>query len=193
MQTSVASPPISWLVPFPNKKFVLGRKPSGGKKNADYLTNEVGVQVIVNICPENVLYRLSYAESLGIDVADCPFDAQAFIATGKNKVIDTAVHYVNHAKVIVSRLKQMKALEKVIYLHGMSGDMEEALIGFPVYYLLYPEDARAMSPDKPCEWIQANNYSHLLRDNVDKMELLRAIWEQVKRVSRATHFFGAKK
>lgn len=190
MQTSVASP-ISWLVTFPNNRLILGKKPSGGKKNAAYLKEELGINVIVNIIPAKTLYRLGYAESLGIDLVDCPFDSSEFIATGRNKVDDTAVYHVNHAKHIVMMLKPLDTVEKVIYLHGTSGDMDEALIGFAVYYLLYPKEASAMGD--PCNWIKANNYNHLLRDNVDKMELMRAIWEQVKRVSRASQLFGGWK
>lgn len=187
--------------------------PPKTRDDLKYLIGEMGVSLIINICPktnertkggvEKAEYYMELLkapkkrtrdedpeedeEELSISMDRIPVDMTSFDPKGRNKGLkqeSTAQYYVSYARSIYKKLQGKKR----VYLHGTSGAMEEAYIAFAIWKMhdsKFPEDIIA--------WIKEKDYEWLFNDDTDKKHLLTVVLSETTKDLRRTYFFKRHK
>jgi hypothetical protein len=185
--------------------------PPKTKEHVKHLKERLGVSTILNICPitnertkKGMERAVGYKEffipedddtekileekaKLFMILNRVPFDLSEFVAHGRTKGLQQeslARYYVQHAKL----LKEKYVLPKdcVVYIHGVTGIMEEAYITFALWYMCAEEKDL---PVDLLQWIKEKNYEWLFDDDADKKQLLTLILNEVRRGQKKVNFF----
>lgn len=203
---------MSWVVDLIPGKLYIGPVPSSYAQ-LGYLVCETRVDYILNILPKLDAIRIDYEKHNDklkaeqhptAQLIQCAFDPSVYKPQGrdqKQKLADMAAFYVKHAEklwklVEAHSLNEQQQQQHIFYLHSKTGDTDEVLIGFALAYFMtfrLKSVATHFPKNDPCQWIVDHNYEHLLNDDNDAKELLRAMWDEVQRVARARKFFSIKR
>ena len=161
----------------PERLFFFGAQPTS-EADAYYLRVTLGIDAFVNLLPVTVTPRYmlyfdkpSETEELMKSVPalfqEAAFPQESLSEQSTTKQME---FYVTRARRIATYLKEHPRL--TCYIHHKSGDREEALMTFLVWYLLDP----ATSPHETLsEWLTEKDYKQVLRDDDDIAFLQSAI------------------
>lgn len=196
-----ATCPFSWLTVMSNSLF-LGPKPSR-LDDLRYLTEVMGVTIIVNLMGSEKLGRMSYVSKIQkyhelypaldrLALVDCPLEIDNYQPKGRLKTHQNdnlALFYARHAKTVKAALVQYPQDNSVIYIHGRDGLSDEVYVAFAYWRLT----AKAADHDfSPLEWIRDYEYEMLLNDEPENLALLKLVWDKAGGLNESSAYFEPK-
>lgn len=190
--------------------------PPKTRDDLKYLIDEMGVSLIINICPktnertkkgvEKAEYYMELLkapkkrtrdedpeeeqdeeEELSISMDRIPVDMTSFDPKGRNKGLKQESTAQYYVSYARSIYKKLQGKNRV-YLHGTSGAMEEAYIAFAIWKM-HASDF----PEDIIAWIKEKDYEWLFNDDTDKKHLLTVVLSETTKDLRRTYFFKRHK
>jgi hypothetical protein len=154
----------------------FGPKPSNAK-DAYYLRVTLGVDVIYNLMPvqeDPIWYMAHYGKEgeTNPDMKDGPELSLVGAFPNDNIMDQSQAKQVAFLAGCAMRISNDLAQGKTCYLHHRTGEREEALVAFLLWYLKSPSTSPHLNLS---DWIIEHDYKQVLRDDEDNALLLLCV------------------
>ena len=172
----------------------IGPTPSK-KDDVLYLRNKLEISCIVDLTPIKLDQKWSYRDHLPAEdkytkFIHVEFNMDTLSSVNGKTVVEKnqkeASRYVEFCEKIKSQIESFGA--KKIFIHNQTGFKEEAIVGFTLLKLMYPDDA----PENPCQWLTDKQYNMILSDSGETRELMLRIYKEIDRLKNGLSKFFKK-